>query len=52
MVDKNVLSLPVLNQEGKYHGFIDMLDVVKYVMNCARLVYPLGYIITIPYLVH
>jgi CBS domain-containing protein len=33
LVDRNVLSLPVLNHEGKYHGFVDMLDIVKHVMS-------------------
>jgi len=31
MVQRNVLSMPVLTQEGKYHGFFDMLDVVRQV---------------------
>uniref|UniRef100_A0A6B2LDC7 CBS domain-containing protein n=1 Tax=Arcella intermedia TaxID=1963864 RepID=A0A6B2LDC7_9EUKA len=31
MVDHNVLSLPVLNQKGKYYGIIEMFDLVEYV---------------------
>jgi CBS-domain-containing membrane protein len=33
MVAHNVLSLPVLTQEGKYHAFIDMMDIVKHLIN-------------------
>jgi len=33
MVDRNVLGLPVVNNEGKYHGFIDCFDIVKHVIN-------------------
>jgi CBS domain-containing protein len=31
LVDNNVLSLPVLNQRGKYYGMVEMFDLVEYV---------------------
>jgi len=31
IVENNVLSLPVLNQNGKYYGIIEILDVVRFV---------------------
>jgi CBS domain-containing protein len=31
LVDNNILSLPVLNQRGKYYGMVEMFDLVEYV---------------------
>jgi len=31
LVDNNILSLPVLNQRGKYYGTVEMFDLVEYV---------------------
>jgi CBS domain-containing protein len=31
LVDNNVLSLPVLNQRGRYYGMVEMFDLVEYV---------------------
>jgi len=31
LVTNNVLSMPVLNQKGKYYGIVDILDIVRFV---------------------
>jgi len=31
MIDSNVLSLPVLNQTGKYYGVLEMFDLVQHI---------------------
>jgi len=32
LIDNNILSLPVLLPNGQYHGFLDVLDVVNWVV--------------------
>jgi hypothetical protein len=31
LIENNILSVPVLNQSGKYFGFVDYRDIVSYV---------------------
>lgn len=33
MIKRNILSVPVLLKSQKYYGFLDMLDIVKYVVS-------------------
>ena len=32
MFKRNILSVPVLLESNKYYGFIDIMDVVRYVV--------------------
>jgi hypothetical protein len=32
MIDNNILSCVVLTKSGKYHGFIEIFDILKYVV--------------------
>jgi CBS domain-containing protein len=33
LVDNNILSVPVINNDGKYYGFVDTRDIVVHVSN-------------------